>query len=100
MRRVILTGTAVALGDGVLLGTTLALGWPIVAAVCAVAGLVGAGWVATVTPPPRTRPRPSTVTLGLPVRELTSAPEEEVAAATDERGAGIADEPAVAPVAA
>lgn len=74
MRRVMLTGSAVALGDGVLLGTTLAQGWTIVAALCAVAGVVGAVWVATATPAPRAPARPSTVTLGLPVREI-AAPE-------------------------
>lgn len=71
MKRVLVAGTAVAVGDGSLLGIAMALGWTPVVAAAAVAGLVGAVLVALATPPPRAAVAP-TVTLGLPVREATA----------------------------
>jgi hypothetical protein len=70
MKRVLIAGTAVALGDGSVLGVSMAMGWAPVAVVAAVAGLVGAVLVALATPPPRAAAAP-TVTLGLPLREAT-----------------------------
>lgn len=92
MRRVIVVGTAVALGDGVLLGATLALGWTILAALCAVIGIAGAAWVATTAPPPRAPARPSTVTLGLPVREIGAGENAQATDGDPDRASDLDDE--------
>ena len=99
MKRVLLTGGGVALVDGSLLGVALALGWSGVAVAAAVAGVAGAVLVALATPEPRPLVRPSTVTLGLPLRESTAAVAEDTAPATDATVEPV-PEPAPAPVAA
>ncbi len=83
MKRVLVAGAVVALGDGIVLGTALALGATTTAIVAAVVGIVGAFVVAMLTPPRRAAAaRPATVTLGLPVREPETQP--EAASAGDE----------------
>ncbi|GAA1718787.1 hypothetical protein GCM10009809_13310 [Isoptericola hypogeus] len=77
MRRVLVVGLAVATIDGAALGVFAALGWTLVAVVALVAGLAGAVAVALATPPPRAAPRPSTVTLGLPLRDAEAVEEPE-----------------------
>ncbi|WP_402462874.1 hypothetical protein [Isoptericola aurantiacus] len=72
MRRVLLAGGAVALGDGMLLGTTVALGWTLLAVVTVVVGAAGAALVAVAVPAPRAPARGAMVTLGLPLREITT----------------------------
>jgi hypothetical protein len=75
MRRVLVAGTAVALGDGSLLGVALALGWTGITVAAVVAGVAGAVLVALATPPPRPVVRPSTVTLGVPLRVPVPEPD-------------------------
>jgi len=69
MRRVLVVGLAVATIDGAVLGVAAALGWTVIAVIALVAGIAAAVAVAMATPPPRVAARPSTVTLGLPVRD-------------------------------
>jgi hypothetical protein len=75
MRRVWLSGGAIAVGDGVLLGTSAALGWTVVLILAVVIGAVGTLRVVMATPPPKPAAQPATVTLGVPMRE----PAEETA---------------------
>ena len=75
MKRVLVSGTAVALGDGSLLGVAIGLGWTPVAAIAAIVGVVGAVLVAMSTPAPRPAAPPATVTLGLPLRDTVAAAE-------------------------
>ncbi|MDO8150385.1 hypothetical protein [Isoptericola sp. b408] len=98
MKKVLLAGGAVALGDGVLLGTTIALGWTVVAILLVGAGIAGATLVAVTTPAPRAPARASTVTLGLPLRDpvATESADEADAVATT----GIVPEAQVAEPAA
>ncbi|WP_166844985.1 hypothetical protein [Isoptericola sp. BMS4] len=79
MRRVLVVGLAVATIDGAMLGVAAALGWTLVALAAVVAGLVGAVAVAMSAPPPRRRTaaRPSTVTLGLPLRDEDAAEQDD-----------------------
>jgi hypothetical protein len=74
MRRVWLTGGAVAVGDGALLGTSAALGWTAVTVLAVLVGIAGALRVALVVPPPRPAARPATVTLGVPMRDSVEEP--------------------------
>ena len=76
MRRVLVAGLALATVDGAALGAFAALGWTLAAVVALVAGLAGAFVVALLTPPPRAAARPSTVTLGLPLRDAQAVEEE------------------------
>jgi hypothetical protein len=80
MKRVLVSGTAVALGDGSLLGVAMGLGWTPVAAIAAVVGVVGAVLVAMSTPAPRPASPPATVTLGLPLRDTAAEAVVEVEA--------------------
>ena len=80
MRRVLLTGSAVAIGDGLLLGSAIAFGWTIVALLAITAGAAGTLKVAMMTPPPRAPARPDTVTLGIPLREAPAEEPEEASA--------------------
>ncbi|MEG3616238.1 hypothetical protein [Isoptericola haloaureus] len=101
MKKVLLTGGAVALGDGLLLGTTIALGWTVAAILLVGVGVAGATMVAVATPAPRAPARAATVTLGLPLRE-TAAESADEPVPTIEQDDGTA-EPHVgdaAPVAA
>ncbi|WP_277207746.1 hypothetical protein [Isoptericola croceus] len=83
MRRVLLAGSAVAIGDGLLLGSAIALGWTVLALLAITVGGAGTLGVAMMTPPPRPRARPATVTLGLPLREV-STEDLETASATED----------------
>ena len=76
MRRVLVAGLALATVDGAALGAFAALGWTLAAVVALVAGLAGAFVIALLTPPPRAAARPSTVTLGLPLRDAQAVEEE------------------------
>lgn len=97
MKRVLVAGSVVALGDGTLLGTALALGWTTTTFVALATGIVGAVVVAMLTPPPRAADEHATVTLGLPVQE-PEAREEELAKAQDVTRAPVGPTPS--PVAA
>ncbi len=97
MKRVLVAGSVVAVGDGSLLGTALALGWTTTTIVALAAGVVGAVVVAMLTPPPRVAEEHATVTLGLPVQE-PEAREEALARAADAPKAPIGTTPS--PVAA
>ncbi|GGI04778.1 hypothetical protein GCM10007368_02860 [Isoptericola cucumis] len=72
----LVAGLALATVDGAALGAFAALGWTLAAVVALVAGLAGAFVVALLTPPPRAAARPSTVTLGLPLRDAQAVEEE------------------------
>lgn len=87
MKRVLVGGLAVATIDGAALGFFAAFGWTAAAVVALVVGLVGAVVVALATPPPRAAARPSTVTLGLPLRDAQAAEEEPQP--TDQRPADV-----------
>lgn len=87
MRRVLLAGSIVAVGDGVLLGTTIALGWTALTVVAVVLGAAGVAVAMAVTPPARAPARGATVTLGLPLREV--APREAAQEVTTEAGAAV-----------
>lgn len=75
MRRVVWTAAAVVVGDGVLLGASMALGWTVLVVLAALVGIGGAVLVARGVPAPRVPARPATVTLGVPMRETASASE-------------------------
>ncbi|WP_402373581.1 hypothetical protein [Isoptericola rhizosphaerae] len=77
MRRVLLAGSVVAVGDGLLLGSAMAFGWTMVALLAITVGAAGTLGVAMMTPPPRAPARPATVTLGLPLREVTTEDAED-----------------------
>ncbi|WP_418275108.1 hypothetical protein ACNHYB_09555 [Isoptericola jiangsuensis] len=99
-----MTGGMIALGDGVLLGTSAALGWTVVMVLAVVIGAVGTLKVVMATPPPRAAARPATVTLGLPLRETVEAVEpaapEPVAETAPRPVTVTSPEVAAAPVAA
>ncbi|MCA5892075.1 hypothetical protein LEP48_01750 [Isoptericola sp. NEAU-Y5] len=76
MRRVLVVGVVVATIDGALLGAAAALGWTVLAGFALVAGLAAAVTLALTVPPPRETARPSTVTLGLPVRDADAVEPE------------------------
>jgi hypothetical protein len=103
MKRVLVAGSVVAVGDGTLLGTALALGWTTATVVALAAGIVGAVAVALLTPPPRVADEHATVTLGLPVQE-PEAREEALSRAGERPQANDAPKapigPAPSPVAA
>ncbi|WP_407319337.1 hypothetical protein UQW22_02870 [Isoptericola halotolerans] len=76
MQRVVLEGAAVAFGGGLLLGAALALGGPVLTTLAGVLAVAGTLRVVLMTPPPRAPERPDTITLGLPLREVTAEEQE------------------------
>ncbi|GAA1977328.1 hypothetical protein GCM10009718_12140 [Isoptericola halotolerans] len=69
MQRVVLAGAVVALCGGLLLGSAIALGGPVLTILAAALGAGGVVGVVLLTPPPRAPAHPATTTLGLPLRE-------------------------------